>query len=456
MSKRKYAIIDIETTGGMSRRDKITEIAIVIHDGTKVLDQYATLINPGRSIPPEITRITGITNDMVKDAPKFFEVAKEIVEYTEGTIFVAHNVRFDYSFIKEAFKSLGYTFTKRQLCTVKLTRRAFPGLQSYSLGNLIRHFGIAVNDRHRALDDALATSIIFGYIIDKIGENGDVKDFINLGIKEAQLPKGLKLKDLHELPEEPGVYYFLNEHQRVIYIGKAKNIKTRVFQHFNKITTKSAKLYQQVYEIAFELAGNELAALLMEAEEIKLRQPEINKAMRRKEFSHGLFMEKSKDGYLQLSVEKQSSKNAQKKLISEYSKLAFGREHLVQLIETYEICAKFCFCRGLTKEYCHCFGSCSEIDMKTHNETILEIEQALQALFDHDFIIIEQGRTVGEKTVILIEEGRYQGLGFISEEDAQYGIEELKEAIKPTTYYPIMNKLIWNYLKDHKPKMIKI
>ncbi|MFZ1750838.1 MAG: 3'-5' exonuclease, partial [Saprospiraceae bacterium] len=157
MKQKIYAVVDIETTGGMAKRDRITEIAIVLYDGREIIDRYETLIQPDRSIPYEITRITGIDDAMVADAPRFYEVAKKVVEMTDNTIFVAHNVRFDYSFIKEEFATLGYTFTRRQLCTVVLSRKAFPGLKSYSLGNLIKHFDIKVQNRHRAMDDVLAT-----------------------------------------------------------------------------------------------------------------------------------------------------------------------------------------------------------------------------------------------------------------------------------------------------------
>ena len=164
MSKT-YAIVDIETTGGKATRHRITEIAIVLHDGKKILDQWETLINPECYIPHGITELTGITQEMVQDAPKFYEVAKTIVEKTEKAIFVAHNVRFDYGFLREEFKRLGYTFSRRQLCTVRLSRKAFPGLRSYSLGKLIKHFGIKVNDRHRAMADTLATVELFEKIL---------------------------------------------------------------------------------------------------------------------------------------------------------------------------------------------------------------------------------------------------------------------------------------------------
>jgi len=274
--KKKYAIIDIETTGGRASREKITEIAIVLHDGEKILDTYETLINPERPIPAMITRLTGITSDMVKDAPKFYEVAKKIVEMTEGAIFVAHNVRFDYSFIKEEFRSLGYTFSKRQLCTVRLSRKAFPGLRSYSLGKLIKHFRIKVNDRHRAMADTMATVQLFEMILKQDNSFDTVQDMVNMSVKEALLPENLTMDRLHALPEECGVYFFHNKKGRVVYVGKSINIRKRVMQHFSKVTEKANKL-QQVYDISYELTGSELVALLYESQLIKQLAPSINR-----------------------------------------------------------------------------------------------------------------------------------------------------------------------------------
>jgi len=457
MAKRKYAIVDIETTGGFFKRDRITEIAIVLHDGNKILKQFSSLVNPERSIPAQITSITGITNEMVQDAPKFYEIAKDIVKLLDGTIFVAHNVRFDYTFIKNEFKSLGYTFTKRQLCTVKLARKTFPGLRSYSLGSLIRHFDINVEARHRALDDTLATAELFEHILNSFEEKDALKIFINQGIKESQLPKGIHIDQLHDLPEEPGVYYFINEHQRVVYIGKAKNIKQRVFQHFNKVTEKSAKLYQQVKEISFELTGNELIALLHEAHEIKLRQPEINKALKRTEFPYFLGTYTDKSNYKHLEILKSSDKNHHKaKILHEYTKLSHGRNHLVELIQEFDICQERIKCRGLTQLLCNCLGQCHNPSVDEHNSSIEDITKELKALFDNDFILIDTGREAEENSVILVEDGKYQGYGFINKEDVQYGIEELKESIKEQAYYPIMNKLIWNYLVEHNPRIIYI
>ena len=192
MSKtRKYAIVDLETTGGLPKRDKITEIAIILHDGSKILDEYQTLVNPERSIPPSITRITGISNEMVEKAPKFYEVAKRVIEMTEEAIFVAHNVRFDYQFLRHEFRSLGYTFTRRNLCTVRLTRKAFPNIKSYSLGSLIRYFGIEVVHRHRAYDDAKATAIVLEKVFDKQNGSQGVKDLVDQSLQLTRLPSCL-------------------------------------------------------------------------------------------------------------------------------------------------------------------------------------------------------------------------------------------------------------------------
>jgi len=415
------------------------------------------LVNPEGSIPPEITRITGITNEMVSDAPKFFEIAKEIVELLDGSIFVAHNVRFDYTFIKNEFKSLGYTFTKRQLCTVKLSRRAFPGLSSYSLGSLIRHFDISVEARHRALDDTLATVEVFKRIVDVFDSTDDLKLFINQGLKEAQLPKGISIDQLHDLPEEPGVYYFINEHNRVVYIGKAKNIKQRVFQHFNKVTIKAAKLYQQVKEISIELTGNELVALLLEAHQIKLVQPEINKAMRRTNFPYFLGLSVASDSYSELKVLKTSNKSLEKhEKLYDYSSLGNARNHLIKMIEEFSVCQQRCSARGLDYTVCQCMGNCRNDSIKEHNQLVEELKLYLTESFENDFFIIDEGREADEKSIILVEDGTYKGHGFINERDVQYGIEELKEAIKEVKYYPIYNRLIWNYLQNNNPKIMTI
>ncbi len=277
MSNPLFAIIDVETTGGQASSDKITEIAIVLHDGKQIVEQYSTLINPNRSIPIGITRLTGISDEMVKDAPQFYEVAKKIVQMTEGAIFVAHNVRFDYQFIREEFKRLGYTYTRKQLCTVKLSRQHFPGLASYSLGNLIKHFNIKTANRHRALDDALATTIVFEKILDI--KAGLSQSFNHLGVelKETKLPVGITLEFISQLPDRIGVYYLHDDTGNVIYVGKSINIQKRIIEHFSDHTDKSNRLQHLVHDITYQVLDSELIALIVEDNEIKKLKPTVNK-----------------------------------------------------------------------------------------------------------------------------------------------------------------------------------
>lgn len=307
MSKeRRYAIVDIETTGGLVKRDKITEIAIVLHDGEKVIEQYQTLINPERSIPSFITGLTGITDEMVADAPLFCEVAKEIVLKTEGAVFVAHNARFDYGFLREEFARLGYAYTRKQLCTVRLSKKMLPQLKSHSLDSLIRHFSLDVDKRHRALDDALATAEVFRRITDMGHGHQEMSDIINMGIKEARLPTTISLDFIHQLPEAPGVYYFHDAEGKVIYVGKSIHIKKRVIQHFAEISNKSNKMQQRVHDITFTLTGSELIAQLLENAEIKKLQPEINRAQRRKSFPFAIYYYFDEQGYIQMKVDRKS------------------------------------------------------------------------------------------------------------------------------------------------------
>ncbi len=160
-----FAIIDIETTGNSYKNGQITEIAIFQHNGNEVTGSYSSLVKPDMDIPLFITRLTGISNEMVKNAPRFFEIARKVVEMTAGRIFVAHNVHFDYKFVQEEFKRLGYNFNRKTLCTVQLSKKLIPGYKSYSLGKLCVEKGIEIKGRHRAAGDALATVKLFELLL---------------------------------------------------------------------------------------------------------------------------------------------------------------------------------------------------------------------------------------------------------------------------------------------------
>jgi len=269
-----YAIVDIETTGGSSRIEKITEIAIFQHDGEKVTGEFVTLINPERNIPYFITSLTGITNEMVENAPRFFEVAKRIVEMTEGRTIVAHNARFDYSFIRQEFKSLGYNFSRNLLDTVTLGRKLIPGHRSYSLGNICRDLGIMINGRHRAAGDALATARLFEMLMMRDREMAGIGQGLIKSTRLSKLNPNLDVSKIAKIPEDSGVYYFYNEKGDLIYIGKSRNLRQRIRTHLsNNTTNRAMEMRDLIADIGWEVTGSELVALLMESSEIKKNKP---------------------------------------------------------------------------------------------------------------------------------------------------------------------------------------
>lgn len=456
MTPKLYAVVDIETTGGMANRDRITEIAIVLYDGKNVVGKFESLVNPERSIPTEITRITGITNTMVANAPKFYEVAKKVVDMTEGAIFVAHNVRFDYSFIKEEFASLGFTFTRKQLCTVVLSRKAFPGLKSYSLGNLIKHFDIRVENRHRAMDDVLATVDVLGRILSKEDGVHQVDRIINAGIKASHLPKDISMERIQLLPETNGVYYFYNEYGHVIYVGKSINIKKRVMQHFGNMDAKTDKFIKKVADITYTATGSELIAMLLESNEIKALQPEINKAQKTKDYPYFAYYYTDSTGYIRFDWDKSSVKSRQNKnILNHYSSKESVRGHLLMITEQLGLCAGL---NGLHKPEGSCFyyqtgacaGACMQVEEATmyNDRAELGIEVLKKNFEDHFFLVVD-GRDQQEKGIVLVEDGHYRGFGYLSIEDAVFNAEEWKEAIKYLPPNPECNQIVMSWLEKH-------
>lgn len=463
--ERLFAIVDIETTGGLVKRDKITEIAIVLHNGQEVVDQYQTLINPERSIPEFISNMTGITNEMVADAPLFCEVAKDIVLKTEGAVFVAHNARFDYGFLREEFARLGYTYSRKQLCTVRLSKKMLPQLRSHSLDSLIRHFNLRVNNRHRALDDALATAEVFRQITTMGRGEEEMGDIINLGIKEAKLPPSLSLSFLHNLPEAPGVYYFHAEDGRVIYVGKSIHIKKRIVQHFTEISNKSGKLHQRVHDISYTLTGSELIAQLLENAEIKKLQPEINRAQRRKSFPFAIYYYFDEGGYLQLKVRKKNKIDAPgtAAVLHELPDQASATGYLRGLTDKYGLCLKKtdndtgpgpCFYYQVGK----CQGAC--VGHEHPDDYNLRVRQAVadtQNNLDEDFIITDAGRTPDEMSLIYISKGRVLGWGYADSDLPISSVHDVIDHIQPRPTMPEDHKIVHHYVRMGKfERLLKI
>lgn len=450
-----FAIVDIETTGGSPRTEKITEISIYLHDGLSVVDEFSTLINPEFTIPYFITGLTGISNEMVTDAPKFYEVAKKIVEFTEDKIFVGHNVNFDYSFVRQEFKKLGFEYNRKTLDTVKLARQVIPGLKSYSLGRLCNQLGITIENRHRASGDAMATVKLLELLLSR-----DNKKIASKILKPG-VPQGLNQyldkKLLDRLPEDTGVYYFWDEKGQLIYIGKSINIRSRIHQHlYNNTTQRAMNMKDRVADITWELTGNELIALLLESAEIKQKKPVYNRAQRRSMYSYGLFSKMDKDGYKLLDIDKYGEEHAP---ITTFSSKREANEILHNWVDEFQLCPKLC---GL---YCsqgacfhhgigECLGACAGVEPpEPYNKRVGLLLDRFEYDY-HNFLILLPGRVPDEISVVGIENGKYLGFGYAPSEH-QHRPELLMDCLK---HYPDnrdAHAIIKLYLRQNEVKMLK-
>jgi DNA polymerase-3 subunit epsilon len=448
-----FAIVDIETTGGSPVSERITEIAIYVFDGKKIIGEFVSLINPERQIPYYITQLTGITNSMVADAPKFYEVAKQIVEITADKIFVAHNVNFDYSFIRQEFKQLGYDFHRDKLCTVNLSRKIIPGHRSYSLGKLCKDLGIEINGRHRAAGDAYATVKLFELLQSK---SSNKNNFSALeGISYKDLHPNLDPETLKKIPESAGVYYFFNDKNELIYIGKSKNIYSRLLSHFRNTKSKKAiEMRNAISAVDYELTGNELVALLKESNEIKKHKPIYNRAQRRAISHYGLYSHLDDSGYIRYEIRKNSTAN-QVPLCS-FSSNKTGKIYLQNLVEKFRLCQKLC---GLYNsngacfhyEILECEGAC--IGRETPESYNRRAQKVIEShRFRHqNFFIVEKGRNENELAVVAIKNGMYVGYGYIDKEYYCDNADMLTDCIKPYPDDRDIQQILRLYLQTGRP-----
>lgn len=442
-----YAIIDVETTGGSFVNERLTEIAVYIHDGTRIVDEFSTLLNPEQPIPYMITRITGITDDMVANAPRFYEIAKKIVEMTEGATFVGHNASFDYNFIKNEFKRLGYNYRRPTLCTVKMSRRIIPGMQSYSLGNLCQELGIVVENRHRAAGDALATTKLLELLL-KTDPQAIEKQ------SGSSIPEMIR-----EVPEEAGVYYLHDLSGRIIYIGKSNNMFGRLLQHFrNSETHKAVEMRNRTASVSYEQTGSELIALLLESDEIKKHKPIFNRAQRRSIFSFGLFEFTDENGYRNLHLGHQLNG---KQAITSFTSMDHARNYLYGVIEKFELCQKLCRLyetQGACFQYGikQCRGACVGKESPEHYNRRADAAIRLSGFMQPDFFIIDKGRNNEEAGVVKIAAGRYCGFGYIDTSE-NINQESLNNCIKSYDDNRDTRQIIQTYLKKNpRTKIFRI
>ena len=449
-----YAILDIETTGGKYNEEGITEIAIYKFDGHEIVDQFISLVNPERKIQPFVVNLTGINNEMLRNAPKFYEVAKRIIEITEGCILVAHNAQFDTRILRTEFDRLGYDYQRESLCTVELAKKLIPDMPSYSLGKLVRSLGIPLSDRHRAAGDAKATVTLFKLLLSKDQKKEIISQTVRMEAKRQLEPKLLDM--IEATPSVTGVYYMHREDGSIIYIGKSRNIKKRLNQHFTSDNRKSKKIQLEVAAVSYEATGSDLIAQLKESEEIKRNKPRYNRALRKTIYNCQLGLTKDEAGYLQFKIEKT---NLDKPAITTFTNYQQAKSQLFKITEQHQLCQKHtglhktsgpCFLHTIKE----CFGACIGEEPVDQYNARVERYLAMHSYENQNMVSIDHGREVDERSVILIEDGVYRGFGFFNLNYQINNLEILRSIISPMEDNRDAQHIIHSFLR--RKKVLKI
>jgi DNA polymerase-3 subunit epsilon len=365
---------------------------------------------------------------------------------------VAHNVNFDYNFIRQEYERAGASFVRKKLCTVRLSRKIIPGLRSYSLGNLTQSVGITLSDRHRAFGDAAATAELFLLLKEK-DENDFIAYSLNRNSREALLPPNLPKDAFDQLPESIGIYYFKDEKGKIIYVGKAKNIKKRIIGHFSGNTsTKQKRLFfENVYHVDFALCGNELIASLMELKEIKSKWPRFNRSAKRFELNYGVFTYTDQSGYLRFFVN-ESGKHSKPEAV--FKTKAEAQHFILDGVRSHHLCLRLAGIvpgkQTCSTEVVNGCPVCHEQELAdAYNLRATELLSGFRENSD-SFLIAGEGRESGEKSIIVVERGRYLGFGFLGEETAVHSIDEAKDYITSQYDDQDTRMIIDAFIRDRK------
>jgi|LakMenEpi03Aug12_release.lakeMendotaPanAssembly.Ray.scaffolds.fasta_scaffold01816_28 DNA polymerase-3 subunit epsilon len=453
-----YAIVDIETTGSFAAANGITEIAIHLFDGSSVTETYETLVNPGQPIPPFIQKMTGITDQMVATAPTFGAIAEKIYSLLQGQIFVAHNVQFDYSFIKAQLKQEGYHLQCSKLCTVRLSRQILPGLPSYSLGKLCRSIGISLENRHRAGGDSAATAILFKRLMDA-DQHHHIAKSLKRNSKESILPPYVPKEHWERLPPRPGVYYFHNAKGKVIYVGKAINIRYRVNSHFSNDAPglQKQRWVKHVHGISHTECATPLMASILESAEIKHRWPRFNAAQKNREDQYGIHLYEDQLGYLRMVIDKNRKTLP---ALQRFYLLVDGHSRLRKLIKEFKLCPTLCFfqdgtqpCEGLKEEYCK--GACQRKEPPAAYNARVEAA-CKQLLSQPSFVIVDRGLQKNSYSCILIERGIFFGMGYVPKAIEPFDLEQLRTFITRYRDNSYIQKIIRDHAEQYPDKVIQL
>jgi DNA polymerase III subunit epsilon len=440
-----YAIVDIETTGSHPLDNGITEIAIVLHDGEKVEGRYETLINPGCRIPYYVSQLTGITHQMTANAPYFDDVAYKIFTLLQNRIFVAHNVNFDYSFIKYHFRVSGYDWTPKKLCTLKLSRKAFPDMHKYGLGHICRALDIPVVNRHRAGGDANATAILFQKILNAGGEKL-IREFLKRENREQILPPNLPNEQVKSLPYTPGVYYFHDSKGKVIYVGKAKSLRQRVISHFTGLNTgsKRQEFLRNIHAVSYKECPTEFTASILESVEIKRLWPIYNYSQKRFEQRFGIYVFEDAKGYTRLAIDK---KRKYFEPVVSFNLLTDAHRTLWRLVKEHELHPSLCFLdkTAVTED--------RYPEREQYNSRVHRALTDMQSQLD-TYVILEQAAFSKKYGCVLVENGRFYGMGLIPENMKFIEVEKLKEQIIQYPENEVIRSMVRSYAQRYPSKVL--
>ena len=451
-----YAIVDIETTGGYAAANGITEICIHLFDGEKTTEVFQSLVNPRQPIPRYIQAMTGITDEMVESAPYFEDIAERVYELLQPNIFIAHNVNFDHSFIRAHLQACGYSLQVKKLCTVRMSRRLLPGHVSYSLGRLCESLGIVITDRHRAGGDTAATVELFRLCLANDRENFIHKS-LSRNSKEQVLPPNVPKDHFDKLPYTPGVYYFHNEKGKIIYVGKAKNIRYRVNSHFSTQSDSRQRqnFLKHTHAISFTSCATELMAHILESTEIKKKWPVFNQAQKRAEQLFGLFLFEDQKGYMRLAIDKNTR---QAQAVCTFPNLTEAHSYLRQLIRTFDLCPRLCFMQKdatpcVTSGEGSCSGACEgREETSAYNVRIAAAVESVSKN-SNSFAIVERGLEMDDQSCILMWKGQFYGMGYIPGDATVRESEDLKELLTPYKENMFIRNLVNGYAAKHPDKV---
>ncbi len=435
----QFAVVDIETTGGFPEQHGITEIAIVLHNGEEVEGRYETLVNPHQAIPPFIVNMTGITDAMAAAAPDFAEVAPNIYNLLKDRVFVAHNVNFDYSFVKYHLQQAGFHLQTPKLCTIRLSRKVFPGFRKYGLGSLCRELGITISNRHRAGGDAFATSQVLDLVLKNNGATL-IREMLKKESKGQILPPNLPESYVKELPMEPGVYYFHDQKGKIVYVGKAKNIRKRVISHFTglDVSKKRQDFLRSIYSVTHATTPTEFIASLLESVEIKRLWPVFNKSQKRYEQLWGIYHFEDSKGYRRLAIDKKQKHSTP---VASFSMLVDAHRTLWKLVREFELNPVLCFLDQSER------GELPDVVLYNRN-----VEAALEWIESQKETFVIRDK----EGCVLVEEGKFYGMGHLPKHIEVNAVDEIKTKLTAYPENEVLKSMIRNFAERYPHKVVRL